>query len=154
MDARSFQQHAARVAELTDALLAERAANKPPHTLTAKSAAHPPASGALSAASVTPSSHASPQATPSSSPDRQSGTGQAEAHHSASVAPQTGTFESANGSDVAQDQQHGGEPSEGQLSRDREHAGDFTAASSSWTHLLHCIHIRMNLISRRSSSRG
>ncbi len=128
MDARSFQQHAARVAELTDALLAERAANKPPHTLTAKSAAHPLASAALSAAPAaapaTSASHASPQATPSSSPGRQSGAGQAEAHHSASVAPQTGMFESANGSDVDQDQQHGGEPSEGHLSRDREHAGD------------------------------
>ncbi|KAL0039591.1 hypothetical protein WJX77_002835 [Trebouxia sp. C0004] len=123
MDARSFQQHAARVADLTDALLAERAANKPPHTLTAKPAAHPPASSALSAASLTSASHASPQATPSSSPDRQSGAGQADAHHSASVANQTGTFKSVSGSDVAQDQQHGGEPSEGHMSKGSEHAG-------------------------------
>lgn len=132
MDARSFQQHAARVAELTDALLAERAANKPPHTLTAKSAAHPPASAAPAAAAAaaqaaapaTSASLATPQATPSSSSDRQSGAGQAEAHHSALVAHQTGMFESANGSDVAQDEQHGGQPSEGHLSGDREHAGD------------------------------
>ena len=136
MDARSFQQHAARVAELTDALLAERAANKPPHTLTAKSAAHPPASAAPAAAQAaapaTSASLATPQATPSSSPDRQSGAGQAEAHHSASVAHQTGMFESAHGSDVAQDEQHGGQPSERLLSRDREHAGDLAAAFSSW----------------------
>lgn len=135
MDARSFQQHAARVAELTDALLAERAANKPPHTLTAKSAAHSAApAAALAAAPATSASHASPQATPSSSPDRQSGAGQAEAHHSASVAHQAGTFESANGSDVDQDQdeQHCGQPSEGHLSRDRDHAGDSAAALGSW----------------------
>ena len=131
MDARSFQQHAARVAELTDALLAERAANKPPHTLTAKSAAHPPASAAPAAAPATSASLKTPQATPSSSPDGQSGTGQTEAHHSALVAHQTGMFESANGSDVAQDEQHGGQPSEGHLSGDREHAGDLAAAFSS-----------------------
>lgn len=57
MDARTFQQHAARVAELTDTLLSERAANKAASALGAKpdSADLHPDSAAAMSGSATPS---------------------------------------------------------------------------------------------------
>lgn len=73
MDARSFQQHAARVAELTDTLLAQRTANKAAAALGVKpdSPGHHPASETAAAlsGSATPGT-ASPNGTAGTTPDR------------------------------------------------------------------------------------
>ena len=70
MDARSFQQHAARVAELTDTLLAERAADKAACALGAKpdSTSHKLDSEAAVSSNSATSSTASPSGRLSTSP--------------------------------------------------------------------------------------
>lgn len=82
MDARTFQQHSARVAELTDALLADRAANKAAQTLNAESDTQSPASDALPSSDASPNL-ASPQSTPSVSPDKAPAGDQNGSHQSA-----------------------------------------------------------------------
>lgn len=76
MDARSFQQHAARVAELTDTLLAERTANKALSALGAKPDSadlHPDSdSAAAVSGSATPAT-ASPNGTAATTPDQSNG---------------------------------------------------------------------------------
>ena len=70
MDARSFQHHAARVAELTDALLAERAADKAAGALGAKDRN---SEAAAVSGSATPSTASSPDRTASLSPSKAHG---------------------------------------------------------------------------------
>ena len=93
MDARTFQQHAARVAELTDTLLAERAANKAARTLNLQGTA---SDAHTSPASASTSTLTNPQATPSPSPspDKVLCGDEFQSHHSplqrASVTDRTG----------------------------------------------------------------
>lgn len=102
MDARSFQQHAARVAEMTDALLAERAAAKAGSSPTTNANTNPqtdrrsPETDAVSSSDQTPHP---PDATPSATPS-QGQTLYSSALQRASVSGQSGMQTSADTDDA------------------------------------------------------
>ena len=143
MDARTFQQHAARVAELTDTLLAERAANKAARTLNLQGTA---SDAHTSPASASTSTLTNPQATPSPSPDKALCGDEFQSHHSplqrASVTDRTGQGladavddeeqQDGKGSELTQSAYKGyvaglGQSGHASLSRDNVHPASATA---------------------------
>ena len=104
MDARSFQHHAAAVAELTDALLAERAADKAARALGAKAdSSRQNCPEAFVSSSADPSSAGPPDRAPSTSPGTSS-CGHTEAAQSSTLMSHhiTSTHEKARDAEVNQ----------------------------------------------------
>lgn len=130
MDARTFQQHTARIAERTDALLADRAATQAGRTLNPKADVSSPATEAQPPSLLASLALETPQATPPASPEKDWGAAQAHAQrsvlHPASVSHQRGLLDDGIESDAPQDQQHDADSSQAQSPVDKDHAGDFT----------------------------
>lgn len=130
MDARTFQQHAARIAERTDALLADRAATQAGRTLNPNSDVQSPATEAQPPSLLASSALDTPQATPPASPEKDWGAAQAHAQrsvlHPASASHQRGLLDAGSEANDPQGLQFDADSSQAQSPVDRDRAGDFT----------------------------